>query len=154
MMRGHIPVQFSVMTNLRVSLLLAVLFSTACGSGGDAARQMSQQAARLSAEGWGSLIDAGRYEDAWNESATMVKTSIDREQWIVSLRKARTSMGELQSRILKDVSYSRQLPNAPAGEYYVIQYQTIFVNRISASETLVMVLEPDGRWRVAGYYLR
>lgn len=142
------------MTHLRASLLLAMFFSTACGSGGEAAREMSQRAARLAAEGWGSLIDAGRYEDAWTESAAMARTSIDRERWIAELRKARASMGELQSRILKDASYSKQLPNAPSGVYYVIQYQSIFVNRLSANETLVMVLEADGRWRVAGYYIR
>lgn len=142
------------MTHMRASLILASLLLAACGSGGEAAREMSQRAARLAAEGWGTLIDAGRYEDAWTESAAMARTSIERERWIAELRKARASMGELQSRILKDASYTKQLPNAPAGEYYIIQYQSIFVNRLSANETLVMVLEPDKRWRVAGYYIR
>lgn len=142
-----------LMTHLRASLVLALLLLTACSSG-EAARELSQRSARLAAEAWGSLIDAQRYDDAWNESAAMVKSSMNKERWIAELRRARNSMGQLQSRILKDASPTRELPNAPRGEYYLIQYQTIFVNRLSANETLVMVLEPDGRWRVAGYYIR
>ena len=148
------PCTIFKMTALRTLLLSLLLASVGCGSGTDAARELSQRAARLSAESWGALIDAGRYDDAWTQAAALARTSGNREQWIAGLRDARASMGELQSRILKDASYTDRLPNAPAGEYYVIQYQSIFVNRISANETLVMVLEPDGRWRVAGYYIR
>ena len=142
------------MTLLRSALFVALVLTTACGSGADAARELSQRSARLAAESWGSLVDAGQYELAWTESAAMVREAIDRDRWMAELRKARAAMGELQSRILKDASYSRQRPNAPPGEYYIIQYQSIFVNRLSANETLVMVKGPDGRWRVAGYYIR
>jgi hypothetical protein len=46
------------------------------------------------------------------------------------------------------------LPGAPDGEYVVIQYQTAFQNKKSAIETVTPMLDKDGHWRVAGYYIK
>ncbi len=36
----------------------------------------------------------------------------------------------------------------------VIQFETSFVNKNSAVETITPVKDEDGRWRVSGYFIR
>jgi hypothetical protein len=35
-----------------------------------------------------------------------------------------------------------------------IQYETVFENKASAVETITPMLDPDGIWRVSGYFIR
>jgi hypothetical protein len=46
------------------------------------------------------------------------------------------------------------LPGAPDGQYVVIQFETSFENKHNAVETVTPMLEPNGQWRVSGYYIR
>jgi len=45
------------------------------------------------------------------------------------------------------------LPGAPAGEYEVIQFQTVFAKRRDAVETVVVAHEGSG-WKVNGYFIK
>lgn len=47
-----------------------------------------------------------------------------------------------------------QLPGAPDGEYAVIQFETSFANKKSAIETVTPMKDPDGKWRVSGYFIK
>jgi hypothetical protein len=58
------------------------------------------------------------------------------------------------ARKLKSKQYTRTLPGAPDGEYVVIQYETTFENKQSATETVTPMLDKDGVWRVSGYYIK
>lgn len=60
----------------------------------------------------------------------------------------------MQSRKLKSATYTKTLPGAPDGEYVVIQYDSSFVNKKSAVETVTPMLDKDGKWRVSGYFIR
>ncbi len=46
------------------------------------------------------------------------------------------------------------MPEAPAGEYVVLQFKSAFENADSIIETVVPRLEDDGVWRVSGYFFR
>ena len=46
------------------------------------------------------------------------------------------------------------MPGAPDGRYVVVQYDTVFENKASAVETVTPMADPDGVWRVAGYFIR
>ena len=35
-----------------------------------------------------------------------------------------------------------------------IQYDSVFENKDSAVETVTPMLDPDGTWRVSGYFIR
>jgi len=58
------------------------------------------------------------------------------------------------SRKLKSAAYAKNPPNAPEGEYVVVQYDTNFENKSGAVETVVPNLEKDGKWRVSGYFIK
>jgi hypothetical protein len=43
------------------------------------------------------------------------------------------------------------MPRLPEGEYVLILYNTSFEHKKVAIETVLLELEKDGHWRVAGY---
>jgi hypothetical protein len=66
----------------------------------------------------------------------------------------RKPLGKLISRSIKDATHTTSLPGAPDGEYVVIQFQTSFENKKSAIETITPMMDPDGVWRVSGYFIK
>jgi hypothetical protein len=55
---------------------------------------------------------------------------------------------------LESAQFMTQLPGAPDGEYAVIQFETSFANKKSAIETVTPMKDPDGKWRVSGYFIK
>ena len=51
-------------------------------------------------------------------------------------------------------STTTKLPGAPDGEYVVIQYKSAFANQPTAIETIVPMLDKDGKWHVSGYFIK
>jgi hypothetical protein len=50
--------------------------------------------------------------------------------------------------------FSEKLPGAPDGKYVIILWETVFERKASAVETVTPMLDPDGVWRVSGYFIR
>jgi len=66
----------------------------------------------------------------------------------------RKPLGNLLNRELSSKKYHTTLPGAPDGEYVVIIFKTSFSNKKSAYETITPMKEPDGKWRISGYYIK
>ena len=66
----------------------------------------------------------------------------------------RAPLGKLVSRQVKSASSETSLPAAPAGKYYVIQFRTRFANSPTLIETITPMQEPNGQWRVSGYFVK
>jgi Fe2+ transport system protein B len=113
-----------------------------------------QEAAIAAAQQWLALIDAGNYAKSWQESAELFRNAISKGQWEQSLNAVRQPLGELISRKVKSAIYTTSLPGAPDGEYVVIQFETSFVNKQSAIETVTPMSEKSGGWRVSGYFIK
>lgn len=112
------------------------------------------EAAKKSATAWLALVDGGKYGESWDEASTLFKSAIARATWESAVRGVRNPLGETKSRKLKSATYTKTLPGAPDGEYVVIQYDTTFANKAQAIETITPMLDKDGKWRVAGYYIK
>jgi hypothetical protein len=67
---------------------------------------------------------------------------------------ARAPLGKVLSRTLKSATYATSLPGAPDGEYVVVKFDTSFEKKQSAIETVTPMKDPDGRWRVSGYFIK
>jgi hypothetical protein len=113
-----------------------------------------EQKAVTAAKAWLALIDGGDYEKSWNTAAEYFQNAVAQQQWQQSLTAARKPLGQVVSRQLKAKHYTTSLPDAPDGQYVVIQYETSFENKKSAVETITPMLNADGQWRVAGYYIK
>lgn len=113
-----------------------------------------EQLAQKSAELWLALTDGGKYSDSWSQAADAFKAAVTTDQWVSALNTVRTPLGKLVSRKLKSATYTKSLPNAPVGEYVVLQFETTFEHKQGAVETVTPMLEKDGKWRISGYYIK
>lgn len=118
------------------------------------AEDLDVRPAMAAATEWLGLVDAGRFADSWQEAAAPIREAVTRPQWEKALVQARAALGAFVSRKVMSATYTRRLPDAPPGEYVVIQYQSRYENRPIATETVTPAREADGRWRVSGYAIR
>ena len=134
--------------------LLTVLVLSAQMSMAHADEMTEFQKAQTAAHTWLKWVDQGNYPKSWLEAAQPLKKAITSAQWQSALTEARAPLGPVISRQPVLVQYKPPVPNAPAGEYVVIQYQTRFANRVTAIETVTPIRETDGLWRVSGYFVQ
>jgi opacity protein-like surface antigen len=138
----------------RSVLVLALAAVLASAAGGLRAAEASEKAAEASARAWLGTVDAAKYGESWGQAAALFRAAITRPQWEAALEKVRRPLGKILSRKLRGAKFMTELPNAPAGEYVVIQYDTDFENGPGKTETITPMKEKDGGWRVSGYYIK
>jgi hypothetical protein len=117
-------------------------------------QQKPEELARKSAEAWLALTDSGKYAESWGQASTMFQSAVTQQKWVDMVTPVRKPLGKVVSRTLKSATYTKSLPNAPAGEYVVIQFNTDFENKKGSIETITPMLDKDGQWRVSGYYIK
>jgi hypothetical protein len=119
-----------------------------------AERKAAEEAAVESALAWLKLVDQGEYGLSWEQAAELFKKAVNRERWNQTCEGVIKPLGKLLSRKLKSAKYAENLPGAPDGRYVVIQFETVLENKKSAVETVTPMEDPDGVWRVSGYYIK
>jgi uncharacterized protein DUF4019 len=130
-----------------LGLSFLALYMSACS-------QDKKIVAEGAADNWLKLVDAGNYAQSWDDTGTVLKANVAREQWQELLTRNRAPLGTLISRKLKSAEYTTQLPGAPDGQYVVLQYQSGFEHRNSVIETVTPALDKDGKWRVCLYVIK
>ena len=110
--------------------------------------------AQAAAESWLKLVDEGSAAASWEQAARLFRNAVTKEQWKEALAGVRPPLGKLVSRKVRSRQYSETLPGAPDGKYVVIQYDSVFEKKASAVETVTPMRDPDGTWRVSGYFIR
>ena len=110
--------------------------------------------AQASAQEWLVIIDNAKYINSWSIAAPYFQNTITVEQWETTLQGFRQPLGKTISREITSQQYATSLPGTPDGEYVVMQYQTSFEHKQSALETVTSMLEADGTWKVAGYFIK
>lgn len=111
-------------------------------------------AAQTAAEVWLGLVDDGQFDKSWDTAAKILRDLVKKSDWVELGKAKRPPLGKVVSRKLKEATPTKTLPGAPEGTYVVLQYNTEFENKKPVLETVTVVTDPDGQWRVSGYYLR
>jgi len=111
-------------------------------------------AATDSATRWLAVADAGKWGESWEQLAPASQAAVTRDAWSSGLPPVRAPLGAVRSRKLQSATFTNKMPNAPAGDYVVIQYATEFANKPQSVETVVPMRLPDGSWKVSGYFIR
>jgi len=114
----------------------------------------AEDLAQSAADSWLKLTDAGDAGASWDQAATLFKGAVTKEQWTQALAGVRRPLGKVISRKVTSRQYTEKMPGAPDGKYVTIQYETVFEKKASAVETVTPMLDPDGIWRVSGYFVR
>lgn len=119
-----------------------------------AADQAAVEQATKAAESWLKLLDEGNYRACYDQASAIVKQHIAADGFEQEFSATLKPLGPVISRKLNLAQYATSLPGAPDGQYVVIQYETSFANKKSATETVAMMMDKDGQWRVSGYHIK
>jgi len=134
--------------------MLVVVFLLAAFANAAFPADEKEKAATDAAAQWLALVDSGQYAESWFQAASAFRNAVSKEQWKNAMDSTRAPMGKVISRQFKSATYTTKVPNAPAGEYVIIQYETSFERVPSVIETVTPMLEKDGKWKVSGYYVK
>ena len=111
-------------------------------------------AAAAAADTWLQLLDGGDVASSWDSASSRLRGAITKAQWESALLSARGPFEPFGERHLLQSQYATEIPNAPPGQYVILQYQTVAGGNRRVVETVVPSVDTDGRWRVGGYFIR
>lgn len=137
-----------------VTFLLAAALAGAAARAADEPPPLNLKPAVVAAEAWLATLDSGRYTDTWEEAATIFKEGAPQSKWEPAVQAARQSLGVVVSRKMRSLRYVNVLPNAPPGDYVIIEFETHFEKRPLSVETVTPMRTRAGDWKVAGYFIR
>jgi len=140
------------MKTLTIFLILGLLMVPAYHSSW--ADDGTEKAAISAAHSWLSVIDNGQYSKSWQEASAYFRGAISRDRWEASLTGVRKPLGKLVSRRAISSKRMKELPGAPDALYVVIRFRTSFEYKKSAVETVTFMMEKDGTWKAAGYFIQ
>lgn len=112
------------------------------------------RAADQAAQAWLALVDKGQVAQSWEEAALSFQLALTKEKWAEAVKSARGSLEPFGTRRQIMARFKTDLPNAPPGQYVLLQYQTSGSGGRQVVETVVPTLDGKRGWRVSGYFVR
>lgn len=134
---------------LLLMALLGLSLAGAAGAGGS-----PKSLAQSQAQHWLDLLGKGDYASAYRQSAPVLQKAAPPLEWQKIMADLAAKTGPAQERKLLRSQAAKDLPGAPQGEYYLLIYSPGFAKMPQAMEQVAVLKCDDGKWRVAGYYLR
>ena len=113
--------------------------------------EVERRAALVAAREFLALVDGGAIDQTYGLVASSLRATTDGPAWETRVGQLREASGKVLSRELRSYGYMGEVPDAPPGSYFVIEYVAMYGARIWL-EKVVVSQEPDG-WRIAGYFL-
>jgi hypothetical protein len=141
-------------TSTRRHLLVLALSGLAVFASAPGHADAESEAVQTTARHWLAETDAGSHGAAWDLSAALFRGAVGRSGWQGAATQVLEPLGPVVSRELTGMQVTRSLPGAPDNDYRVLSYRTEFARKAGAVETLTLVREDDGQWRVTGYFVR
>jgi hypothetical protein len=115
------------------------------------ALEAPEKVARQVADSWITQWDAGKWLETYRALAEGTRKVVSKADWLDYWSTVRKPLGDLKSRQLATAKYIETLPNLRGQGGAMIQYKSSFEPGGSVVETIGMVREKDGTWRVANY---
>jgi hypothetical protein len=110
--------------------------------------------ADTAAHTWLALVDKGEIARSWEEGALVLQLGVTETKWEQLVRSARAPFEPFGARRQIMARYTTDPPNAPPGQYVLLQYQTDVSGGRHVVETVVPTLDGKRGWRVSGYFIR
>jgi len=143
------PARIVFVTSLPVALLAASLAGQASV---DTAATL--RTADTAAHTWLALVDKGELARSWDEGALVLQLGVTETKWEQLVRSARAPFEPFGARHQIMARYTTDPPNAPPGQYVLLQYMTDVSGGRHVVETVVPTLDGKRGWRVSGYFIR
>jgi hypothetical protein len=136
---------FSSLTLARLAGLLCAATLPLLAQDDDRAAQ-----AALVAKAWVAEIDAGNYEQSYDDAGSALHQKVPVDTWIKILKTERPTLGKVVAREETSTSYKPNGFEGIDGEFMVVSYRTAFENKPHELEYVVLRRE-GGKWRATGY---
>ncbi|URQ90372.1 DUF4019 domain-containing protein [Pseudoalteromonas sp. SCSIO 43101] len=104
------------------------------------------------AKSWLVLIDNGQYQQSWQQTDSLFKQAMPQSNWSNVLKQVRVPLGKVILRKNLSLMKYDSLPGTPDGEYVIIQFQSQFMNKEQAVET-ISLSKNSGQWQPLGYFI-
>jgi Protein of unknown function (DUF4019) len=138
--------------------LLALRLFAALLAMGLAAAALAQDprtiAVQSAARAWLAFVDRGDGRGAWDAAGKKFQAAMTPELWATELGKQQVEYGKAVERTVGPTRFQNTIPGMPDGQYAQILFRTRFANKPDGTELLTLEREPDGQWRVIGYFPR
>lgn len=102
---------------------------------------------------WLKLVDDEDYAKSWDEMAALFRGAVTKANWEKTMDHREKGFGKVVSRKVESKRRTRYLLTGPAGEYVIIEFESSFEYKSKASETLTLMRDRDGVWRVTRYFI-
>jgi Protein of unknown function (DUF4019) len=112
------------------------------------------RSADTAAHTWLALVDKGEIARGWDEGALVLQLGVTKTKWEQLVRSARAPFEPFGARHQIMARYTTDPPNAPPGQYVLLQYETDVSGGRHVVETVVPTLDGKRGWRVSGYFVR
>lgn len=106
------------------------------------------------AYGWLELLDAGRFDDAWSESAPLLRSGVTQAEWNAATRNVRDGFGAVASRSVANKDYHREIEGGPAADYFTLRVVTKFGDGREVVEVVTLTAGADQQYRTAAYGIK
>ena len=133
---------------LAVVWLLVLFMSPATAATSDQTGDIAK--AQQIAEAWLHLLDAGRYGDSWDAASSFWTADHTKEKTARILKEWREPLGQIQSR----TTLNAEFLVVPDGDCVHLVFASAFSNKPRHVETVDMLREADGEWKVASWSQR
>ena len=102
---------------------------------------------------WLALLDAGRFDDAWNQGAELLRSSESRSEWEDATRRLRESMGAVASREAVTKDYHQDLNGVP-GIFFTLRFRTRLEDGREVVEVVTLTPDASQQYRAVAYGLK
>ena len=99
---------------------------------------------------WLSTWDAGNVDASRDTASAYFKNDVSRDAAKTTYDELRRPLGALKQRTFKSAEFN-QLPD---GEYLQVVFDAEFANKSVATESVDLVREADGAWKVSAWLIR
>ncbi len=130
--------------------------SPSASTSAPASKEVSEKeaAGQLAASGWLLLLDRQNWGGAWDAASQVFRSMVPIDAWMTAIPKDRLPLGALVTRTPTAAVYKTTLQGRPDGEYVTSVFTSDYASKTGLEEVVTTVREPDGRWRVTGYFTR
>ena len=114
--------------------------------------QAAPPEARVAAEAWAGLLDQGLSAESWQQAAAAFRDLSNPHRWAATVQHIRRVLGPLKARAFSRAETKNVLPTGQRGEFVVLYFDSVFTHQVGTTfETVAVVREPAGHWRVVWY---
>jgi hypothetical protein len=118
-----------------------------------AARRDDKTDAELAARSWLAQMDAGAYDEAWQQAAGHILQRT-KAAWTEWMQERRGTLGAPLLRTTMCVRSTTAQGTEPKGDYIEIEYDTDFAGLSHVFEYVKTVRGSNGSWTVCWYFVR